>query len=127
MRHVAAIVKKGGKVDHARFSEGIFRVTQTRTTTDLTLVEALAKCSKASAAAKRKPKSRKLWGEGSGSFRTRGQYSAATVRGTKWLVQDSCSGTLTRVTKGVVTVRDYVKRKTVIVRAGKRYLARPKR
>jgi hypothetical protein len=46
------------------------------------------------------------------------------VRGTKWLVQDSCAGTLTRVTKGAVTVRDLVKRKTVIVRAGKRYVAK---
>ena len=50
----------------------------------------------------------------------------ATVRGTKWLVQDSCAGTLTRVTKGAVTVRDNVKHTTVVVRAGKRYLARPR-
>ena len=69
----------------------------------------------------------KLWGEGSGSFRTRGQYSSATVRGTKWLVQDTCSGTLTRVTKGVVAVRDSVRRKTIVLRAGHKYLARPKR
>jgi hypothetical protein len=39
---LAAIVRKGGKVDHVLFSEGIFKVTQTRTTTDLTLVETLA-------------------------------------------------------------------------------------
>ena len=51
------------------------------------------------ASAATKPKSRKLWGDGKGKFRTRGQYAAATVRGTKWLVQDSCSGTLTRVTR----------------------------
>jgi hypothetical protein len=126
---IFAVLKKGGKVEQARFFDGIFKITQTQTTTDLTLNEALAKCSsKASAAAaKKKPKSRKLWGEGSGSFRTRGQYSAATVRGTKWLVQDSCSGTLTRVSKGVVAVRDNVKRKTIVLRAGKSYLARPKR
>jgi len=42
-------------------------------------------------------------------------------------VQDSCAGTLTRVLRGRVAVRDAVKRKTVIVRAGKRYLARPRR
>ena len=45
-------------------------------------------------ASAKKPKSRKLWGQGSGNFRTVGQYSAATVRGTRWLVQDSCAGTL---------------------------------
>jgi hypothetical protein len=114
----------------ATFRDGIFKLTQTKTTTDLTLTEALAKCPKnhaAHAAAKKKPKTRKLWGNGSGSFRTRGQYSAATVRGTEWLVQDSCAGTLTRVRKGVVAVRDNVKRKTVVLRAGKSYLARPRR
>jgi ferric-dicitrate binding protein FerR (iron transport regulator) len=68
-----------------------------------------------------------LWGDGSGSFRTRGQYSAATVRGTRWLVQDSCAGTRTRVVRGAVTVRDLVRRKTIVVRAGKSYLARPPR
>ena len=47
------------------------------------------------------------------------------MRGTKWLVSDSCAGTLTRVARGVVTVRDLVKHKTIRVRAGKRYLARP--
>ena len=66
-------------------------------------------------------------GDGSGSFRTRGQYSAATIRGTKWLVQDSCTSTLTRVSRGAVTVQDLVRHKTVIVRAGKRYTARAKR
>ena len=45
-----------------------------------------------SAAAKappRSPRRRKLWGKGSGKFRTTGNYSAATVRGTEWLVQDT--------------------------------------
>ena len=70
--------------------------------TDLTLTEALAPCKRSGArASAKKPKSRKLWGQGSGKFRTVGHYSAATVRGTRWLVQDSCSGTLTRVTQGV--------------------------
>jgi hypothetical protein len=123
--------KKNGKTQTAKFFDGIFKITQTKTTTDLSLNEALAKCAKrkhaAHAAAKKKPKTRKLWGSGSGSFRTRGQYSAATVRGTEWLVQDSCSGTLTRVKKGVVAVRDNVRRKTIVLRAGKHYLAKPRR
>ena len=42
------------------------------------------------------------------------QYSAATVRGTTWLVQDTCAGTLTRVTEGVVAVRDKRLKKTVL-------------
>ncbi|HEY6890948.1 MAG TPA: hypothetical protein VI300_24305, partial [Solirubrobacter sp.] len=60
-------------------------------------------------------------------FRTKGQYSAATIRGTKWLVQDTCTTTLTRVALGVVAVEDFAKRKTILVSQGKRYTARPKR
>ena len=75
-------------------------------------------------ARKAKPRTRHLWGNGRGSFRTRGRYASATVRGTKWLVTDTCSGTLTVVRRGTVVVRDFVRRKNVTVRAGKRYLAR---
>ena len=47
--------------------------------------------------------------------------------GTKWLVEDRCTTTLTRVVRGRVSVRDFVKKKTVIVKAGKKYVARAKR
>ena len=128
---LTAVLTPGGKPQTATFYEGIFKLTLGKTTTDLTLSQPLAKCPKrkhaAQAAAKKKPKTRKLWGDGSGSFRTRGQYSAATVRGTRWLVQDSCAGTLTQVKKGVVSVRDNVRRKTIVLRAGKHYLAKPRR
>ncbi len=110
----------------AKFYDGIFKLTQKGGVTRLALVEKLAACKKASSAAKR-PKTRKLWGSGKGKFRTEGKYSAATVRGTTWLVQDSCSGTLTRVKQGAVTVRDNVKKKNIVVRAGRRYLAKPRR
>jgi hypothetical protein len=46
------------------------------------------------------------------------------VRGTQWLVEDRCTSTLTRVVRGRVAVRDLVKKKTIIVRRGKRYIAR---
>jgi hypothetical protein len=124
---LTAVLKRGGKPETATFYDGIFKLTLGKTTTDLTLNQPLAKCSKKAIAAAKKPKTRKLWGSGSGSFRTRGQYSAATVRGTEWLVQDSCSGTLTYVKKGVVSVFDQVKKKTIVLRAGKRYTAKPKR
>src|SRR4029077_11745885 len=68
---------------------------------------------------------RKLWGrDRGGSFRTHGRHSQATVRGTRWLTVDRCDGTLTRVTDGAVSVRDFVRHGTVLVRAGHRYLAR---
>ena len=98
------------------------RAAKPRTT--LTLVEKLS-CPKAgSAIAAAKKKKRRLWGDGSGKFRTKGKHSAATVVGTKWLVEDRCRSTLTRVVRGRVSVRDFAKKKTVIVRRGKRYIAR---
>ena len=66
---------------------------------------------------------RGLWGSGRGRFRTKGSRSSATVRGTTWNVTDTCNGTLTQVTEGSVTVRDFTLRRTVIVRAGESYLA----
>jgi PKD repeat protein len=67
---------------------------------------------------------RQLWGKGKGRFRTRGRYAAATVRGTTWLTADRCDGTFVTVGAGRVQVSDFVKRKTVTVRAGKSYLAK---
>jgi hypothetical protein len=74
------------------------------------------------AAATRRPV-RRLWGKGTGAFRTRGRYAAGTVRGTFWMTEDSCEGTLIRVNAGVVQVSDLPKKKIVNVPAGKSYFA----
>jgi hypothetical protein len=123
---VVEITRSDGGV--AKFYDGIFKLSQSGGLTTLTLTEKLdcSAKSKAKAAAK-KPKTRKLWGDGKGKFRTRGQYSAATVRGTKWLVQDGCRYTRTRVSQGAVTVRDEVKKKSIVLRKGKTYTAKPRR
>jgi hypothetical protein len=124
----AAANKKGG-TSESDFYDGIFKLSQTKGSKPITvlkLVEKLTGCKskkQANVAAKKKKK-RRLWGNGSGRFRTRGKHSAATVVGTKWLVQDRCKSTLTRVVRGRVRVRDFVKDKNVIVRAGKKYVAR---
>jgi Ca2+-binding RTX toxin-like protein len=68
---------------------------------------------------------RRLWGSGRGRFRTRGRYSSATVRGTKWVTEDACGGTLTKVEEGSVTVYDVVRRVNVVVTAGRSYFAEP--
>ena len=125
---LTSIPKAGAAPQTAVFFDGLFKVTQSRGITNLTLTEQLAACPKkksgrASAAAK-KAKKRKLWGDGKGAFRTSGRYSAATVRGTKWLVEDTCAGTRTTVRQGSVTVRH--RNRTIIVRAGKNYLAKPR-
>jgi len=125
---IAAANKKGGR-SNADFYDGVFKLGQTKgkkPTTVLTLTEKLTGCKatgKASAAAKKKKK-RRLWGDGKGRFQTKGKRSAATVVGTKWLVEDSCDSTLTRVARGRVKVRDFVKHKTVFVKKGHRYIAR---
>ena len=121
-------IKAAGNGGTAKFFDGIFKISQTkgkRPLTTLTLTETLScpKGKKACASAAKK-KSRKLWGDGKGAFRTSGQYSAATVRGTKWLVTDRCDSTTTKVTQGSVTVRDFVKKRNKVVRAGKSYTAR---
>jgi hypothetical protein len=77
-------------------------------------------------AARRRP-SRRLFANVKGRFRTRGRHSTATVRGTKYLVKDSCAGTTTRVIKGTVVVRDLVKHRNHVVRAGHRFVARPRK
>jgi hypothetical protein len=125
---LVAAANKTGKTATADFYDGIFKVLQTKGAKPITRIVLTEKLScgqagKAGIAAKRK-KRRRVWGDGSGRFRTEGEFSSATVRGTKWLVQDGCASTLTRVVRGKVAVRDFVKKKTVIVRAGKRYVAR---
>ena len=122
---LTSVPKAGGVPETAKFWDGMFKISQPGSITQLALTEPLAPCGKRARASAAKPKARRLWGDGKGKFRTKGTYSAATVRGTKWLTQDSCAGTLTRVTTGVVAVRHGTK--TVLVRAGKRYLARPRR
>jgi uncharacterized protein YkwD len=72
---------------------------------------------------KPRPK-RHLWGSGQGHFRSDGKYVAATVTGTIWLTEDTCTSTLVRVQSGVVDVYDSVLRKHVTVRTGQSYTAR---
>ena len=60
-------------------------------------------------------------------LRTSGKFSSATVRGTIWLVQDRCEGTLTEVSRGTVQVADFQRNTTVSVKAGHTYLARAAR
>lgn len=117
----------GGKTYSADFYGGVFQIAQLAkrgASADMKLFGGSFRgCPKAPRAAKKPKAIRQLWGEGSGPFRTVGRFSSAAVRGTTWLTQDQCRGTLTRVTTGSVIVRDFVRRENVIVRAGKTYFA----
>jgi len=47
------------------------------------------------------------------------------VRGTRWVTEDACGGTLTKAEEGSVTVFDVVRRINVVVTAGRSYFAEP--
>jgi hypothetical protein len=137
----------GAKTQTSDFYDGIFQVKQaapkkkpkkaTALFTDIVLKGQIARsqCAplkgarSATTDKKKGPKAvlGKLWGNGKGKFRTTGKYSSATVRGTIWLTQDECDGTLTKVRRGTVQVRDLKRKKTVTVKAGHSYLARAQR
>jgi hypothetical protein len=55
----------------------------------------------------------------------RREYSDGSSKGTEWITEDRCDGTLTTVISGTVRVRDFGRAKTVTVRARHTYLARP--
>jgi uncharacterized repeat protein (TIGR02543 family) len=122
--------RAGGIIDTSQFYDGTFQVSQPTPTAlaELRLVLGdFSVCSLPSftAADKNKRRVRRVWGSGKGKFRTRGRYSSATVRGTVWKTEDRCDGTLTQVQEGSVTVRDVGRKKDIVVRAGKSYLAEP--
>jgi hypothetical protein len=142
-----------GATSRGVFSEGKFTVTQPAsgepvTTLRLTGPSYRDSCGEAATARRRPRRVRRLWGDGRGRFRTAGRYSAATVRGTRWLVEDRCDGTLTRVVRGEVEIEDFTAEPApaptpgtpvapqlppsgeadgVVVRSGETYVARPGR
>jgi Ca2+-binding RTX toxin-like protein len=124
------------KIETVTLEDGAFDITQTTAKTAITQfalrggdfnVCPTAAGRRASAAAGKKASTktvRTLWANGKGRFRTKGRYASATVRGTKWRTVDRCDGTLIKVERGAVSVRDLVKKKTVTVKAGDTYLAK---
>jgi hypothetical protein len=124
-----------GKLQSGDFETGIFKLLQRRKQRGLTELDIIdnhsarqvcasaGKARTAGAHASGKILGR-LSADSHGHFTARGQFSAATVRGTIWGVRNLCSGTLTRVTRGVVTVRDFRRRKTITLFTGQSYLAK---
>jgi hypothetical protein len=144
----AAAATKHGKLQRGTFGGGLFKFTQdrgglTKGLTTLSLLEGafvgsptFVACKAAKAgdgtgvgaqAALSSTVLQTLKASAHGRFRTRGRYSAATVRGTIWTTSDRCDGTLTVVKRGTVAVRDFVRHVTILVHAGHRYLAKVRR
>ena len=114
-------------------SAGLFQVLQSRRRAAKGLTELRLKGSsfrrcrttgKGANASLSRRRIRRLRANVKGRFRTRGRFSAATVRGTDFTVIDRCDGTLTKVTRGRVAVRDFRRKRTIIVKRGKSYLAK---
>jgi hypothetical protein len=133
-RLTSARTRREDQIQDGLFSKGVFQVLQSRRVRSRGLTNlrlkggSFKRCRQrgragADAALSRRA-IRRLRGNASGRFRTTGRNSSATVRGTIWEVIDRCDGTLTKVKRGRVVVRDFRRKKTVIVRAGKSYLAR---
>jgi len=127
-----------GKRQRGTFLQGLFQVRQSkkrsaRGLTDLVLKgSSFRRCNArgsrdASASGLSRRTVRRLRANARGRYRTSGRNSAATVRGTKWGITDRCDGTLTKVQRGSVVVRDFRRKKNIVVKAGKSYLARARR
>jgi hypothetical protein len=125
-----------GATQSATFHDGAFKVQQKRAAkpvTDLIMRGGdFRPCWRARSGASnagralisRSRRVRRLWGSGHGRFRTKGRHGAATVRGTIWLTEDSCAGTRVTVRRGLVAVRDFNRKRTVMVPKGHSYLSR---
>jgi hypothetical protein len=125
---VSLTLSRGAARDTSEFFDGVFTILQANAAAigELRLGGGnFDLCLRPAGLAADKRPVRRLWGSGRGRFKTRGRYSSATVRGTRWVTEDACGGTETRVEEGVVAVYDVVRRLTFSVPAGKRYFAEP--
>jgi hypothetical protein len=140
-----------GHTQTAQFYAGLFQVRQPRGShpvTEMRLVGPVDRCSggKTAEAARRRHRVRRLWGSARGVFSTRGRYGSAGVRRpsfaslfarpghvsasqdqTIWFTEDRCNSTYFKVRRGMVTVRDFARRRNIILRAGHAYTARAHR
>ena len=113
--------QEGQGVDHRSGDEGSDRAVAVR---------AVEGC-----AARRRPRRRRArrrcWGSCGAAGRASSARTASTARrrcaGRSGWCEDRCEGTLTKVTRGTVSVRDFKRKKTVTVKAGHSYLARAQR
>jgi hypothetical protein len=147
----AAKRRNNTQFQHARFSLGPFKVTQAkngRPYTKLTLAGSSG-CTQATAGAKgtavyqrhRRRHRRRIYGSGSGNYRTSGHHGSGSTIGkrqaaelqepfastrsrrTKWLTANRRKGTFFRVDKGTLVVHDFTLDRKVKLHAGQSYLA----
>jgi hypothetical protein len=119
--------RKSKRRSAGTFDGGVFQIRQrsARSLAQLILRGGdTAACRAGQSLRRRGKRYRRIRARARGHFVVRGRYSAAAVSGTRFTVADYCDGTLTTVTEGLVKVRDFGRRKTIAVRAGRSYFAR---
>jgi hypothetical protein len=160
-RLFTAKTRDSSTLQHGLFSRGPFRVTQSkhgRAYTKLTLLSFSSRCAEQPTAGTRAGATynahkhcrrhhsrrycKRLYGSGSGSYRTSGDGGSGSTIGrrvpggfqvpvastgsrrTKWLTANRRNGTYFRVDKGKLVVRDFARHRKVRLHAGQHYLAR---
>ncbi len=121
--------KTSGAFQQGTFSAGSFTIHQgrdrslveLRLTGEAPEIEEFAGAARTSAGRRR----RRVWGRGSGDFRTTGRHGSATVRGTRWLTEDRATGTFIRVVEGSVLAHAFDRNVRRVVDAGETFLAKP--
>ena len=136
VRITTAIDATGKGFQSGEFSAGVFQVLQSRRARAKGLTELRlkggnrrvcghgSKLARALAATHRKKRINRVRGNARRRWRTSTGQASATIRSTIWQTIQRCDGTLIRVSRGRVAVRDFRRKKTIVVKAGKRYLAR---
>ena len=118
-----------GEFQEGTFSSGSFTIHQgrDRSLVELRLTGEAPEADDAEGAARTsaRRKRRRVWGRGSGDFRTTGRHGSATVRGTRWLTEDRATGTFIRVVEGSVLAHAFDRNVRRIVDAGESFLAKP--
>jgi hypothetical protein len=124
---LTAAASSGAVTHTGQFYDGEFMVGQSHSGLTTLKLAGGARCAAtATAANKRTPaRRRRLWGSAHGDFETIGTDAAATELGTTWLTQDTCTGTVVRVSSGAVRVTNRLTNRSIIVRAPHSYLAKP--
>lgn len=126
---VRSAVDRRGTTQVGMFSAGRFKVRQSRSDNGLVRIALRGRLDCKSrpelATAARRRRRRRVWSsDGGGLFATLGLDSVTTVRGTRWLTEDRCGGTLTRVVRGSVVVRERATGRRFVLHAGERHFAR---
>ncbi len=139
--------KRASKLQNGTFNGGIFNVKQARSGRNRGLVTlkllyglfpgapTFASCT-AKGATVHAPLARvavsgsvlsTLRSRSHGRYSTSGHYGSATSRGTAWTITDRCKSTLITVQQDTVVVRNFVRHKTITLRAGQRFLIKARR